>query len=62
MVERDLIAPHGLILIDDVKNGTPRKFGEISEYGKAKYSLAYFLEHDFEILMDEYQVLLRKKS
>lgn len=61
LVERDLMAPCGLILIDDVRNGTSRKFGDRSEYGKAKYSLPYLLENGFEILMDEYQVLLRKK-
>lgn len=61
IVERDLLSPHGLILIDDVKNTTPRKFGETSLLGKAKYSLPYFLEHGFEIVMDEYQVILRKK-
>lgn len=62
VVERNLIAPNGLILIDDVRNGTPRIFGELSEYGKAKYSLPYLLEHGFELLIDEYQVLLRRKS
>jgi len=61
IVERDLIAPGGFILIDDVRNQTPKKFGEISDYGKAKYSLPYFLTHGFEIIEDEYQVLLRKK-
>jgi len=61
IVERDLIAKNGLILIDDVKNQTPKKFGESSEYGKAKYSLPYLLEHGFELVMDEYQVVLRKK-
>ena len=61
IVERDLIAKRGLILIDDVKNQTPIKFGETSSLGKAKYSLPYLLDHGFEIVMNEYQVLLRKK-
>ncbi len=62
IVERNLVAADGVILIDDVRNQTPRKFGESSSWGKAKYSLPFLLEHGFEIVMDEYQVLLRKKS
>jgi hypothetical protein len=61
IVERNLIANNGLILIDDVKNQTPKKFGETSNLGKSKYALAYLLENGFEVLMDEYQILLRKK-
>jgi len=61
IVERDLISPNGLILIDDVRNQTPKKFGETSDYGKAKYSLPYLLNNGFEIIEDGYQVLLRKK-
>ena len=62
IVERNLLAPNGIILIDDVKNQTPKKFGETSELGKAKYSIPYFLEHGFEIVEDEYQVILRIKK
>lgn len=61
IVERNLIAPNGLILIDDVKNTTPQKFGETSDLGKSKYSLPYLLEHGFVIIDNEYQVLLQKK-
>ncbi len=61
IVKRDLIKSGGLVLIDDVRNQTPKKFGETSEYGKAKYSLPYLLENGFEIIEDGYQVLLRKK-
>lgn len=60
LVSRDLIASRGLILIDDVRNQTPKKFGEESDLGKAKYALPYLLEHGFEIIEDEYQVLLQK--
>jgi hypothetical protein len=62
IVEKDLIVPGGIILIDDVRNQTPKQFGEISELGKAKYSLPYFLEHGFTLVEDEYQVLLQKKK
>ena len=60
IVERDLLSENGLILIDDVRNPTPKLYGETSELGKAKYSIAYLLEHGYEILVDEYQVVLGK--
>jgi hypothetical protein len=62
IVARNLIADGGYILIDDVKNQTPKKFGEVSNLGKSKYSLPFLLENGFELLMDEYQVLLQKKK
>jgi hypothetical protein len=60
IVEKDILKDDGLILIDDVRNCTPKKAGEISDYGKAKYSIPYFLENGYEIVMDEYQVILKK--
>lgn len=60
VVQRNLIAPGGLILIDDVRNTTPKKFGEQSDYGKAKYSLEYLLANGFKIIADEYQLLLQR--
>ncbi len=62
VVKRNLIPKNGLILIDDVKNQTPKKFGEKSDFGKAKYSIDFFLKNGFEILANEYQVLLRKTN
>ena len=60
IVEHNLLSPNGIILIDDVRNQTPKQFGETSELGKAKYSIPYFLAHGFEIIADEYQVILQK--
>lgn len=60
IVERNLIAPHGIILIDDVRNQTPKQFGETSDLGKSKYSIPYLLAHGFEIVEDEYQVILKR--
>ena len=60
IVERNLLSPRGIILIDDVRNQTPKQFGDTSELGKAKYSIPYFLEHGFTIVADEYQVILQK--
>lgn len=60
VVQKNLIPIGGLILIDDVKNQTPKKFGETSDLGKSKYALPYLLKNGFEIIEDEYQVLLRR--
>jgi len=61
IVERDLMRDGGLILIDDVKNVSSKIISkEASNLGKAKYSIPYFLENGYEILIDEYQVVLRK--
>ena len=62
IVERNLMAPKGIILIDDVRNQTPKLFGDNSGLGKSKYALPYLLEHGFELVMDEYQVLLQKRN
>lgn len=62
VVERDVLKDSGLILIDDVRSCVPKKHGETSDYGKAKYSIPYFLDNGYEIVMDEYQVILRKNK
>ena len=62
VVERDLIREGGVVLIDDIQNQTPKKFGETSALGKGKYSIPYFLENGFELLEPGYQYLLRKKK
>jgi len=60
VVERNLINPGGIILIDDVRNPAPKKYGEKSDFGKAKYSIPYLVSNGFDLVMDEYQVILRK--
>lgn len=62
IVERNVLSPHGIILIDDVRNQTPRVFGDTSGMGKSKYAIPYLLDNNYEILVNEYQVILRKKS
>ena len=62
IIENNLLSPNGIILIDDVRNQTPKQFGETSELGKAKYSIPFFLAHGFKIIADEYQVILQKNS
>lgn len=61
IVERNLLNKNGILIIDDVRNPTPKLAGESNNLGKAKYSIPYLLEHGFEIVMDEYQVILKKK-
>lgn len=60
IVERNLIRDGGLVLIDDVRNRTPKRFGESSDLGKSKYSIPYLLQHGFEIAFDGYQVVMKK--
>lgn len=62
IIEKDLLKDDGIILIDDVRNlGSRVDAGEKSGLGKAKYSIPYFLDNGYEIIMDEYQVILKKK-
>jgi len=61
IVENNLLSKNGLLIIDDVRNPTPKLAGETNNLGKAKYSIPYLLEHNFKIIMDEYQVILKKK-
>lgn len=60
IVERNLMSENGLILIDDVRNQTPVKFGDTSGLGKSKYAIPFLLENGYEIVMDGYQVILQK--
>ncbi len=62
IVEKNLLKPHGIILIDDVKNTTPQKFGELGNLGKSKYSIPYLISKGFIVIADEYQVMLRKEK
>lgn len=62
IVEKDILKNDGLILIDDVKN--PHMFLKNitdNKYGKSKYAIPYFLENGYQIVMEEYQVILKKK-
>lgn len=61
IIERNLLSDDGIILIDDVKSVVPKEYGELSNLGKAKYSIPYFLQNGFKIEMDEYQFVLKRK-
>jgi hypothetical protein len=58
IVERDLLSENGLILIDDVRN--QNVLNDDSGMGKSKYAIPYLLENGFEVVENEYQVILRK--
>lgn len=60
IVERDLLSDNGIILIDDVRNQNVQ--GDTTGMGKSKYAIPYLLEQGFEIIEDEYQVMMRKKG
>ena len=60
IVRNNILKDDGIILIDDVRNLSPKLYGEESDYGKAKYSIPYFLNNGYYIVMDEYQVILKK--
>lgn len=62
IIERDLLTTNGLILIDDVKNKTPRELGiENNTLGKSEKSIPFLLENGFEVIFDGYQYIMRKK-
>jgi hypothetical protein len=62
IVEKNLISDGGILLIDDVRSPVPKIISnEESDYGKAKYSIPYLQENGFEIVMDEYQVVMIKQ-
>jgi hypothetical protein len=60
IVDRDLLNINGLIIIDDICNPEIRKAEETDKYGKSKYSIPYLLDNNFEIIFNEYQIILRK--
>ncbi|HTW07676.1 MAG TPA: hypothetical protein VME46_09205 [Acidimicrobiales bacterium] len=62
LCKRRLLSPRGLVLIDDVRNATPPRMGERNLLGKAKYSLEYLRSHGFEVVLDEYQVVLAQST
>lgn len=61
IVAHKLLAPGGFILIDDVRNPCALDQDGGDVLGKAKYSIPFFKKHGFEVVFDEYQVILTKK-
>jgi hypothetical protein len=58
--ERKLLYPNGLLLIDDVRNKTPREYGDVNnELGKSKYSIPFLLTNGYKSVFEGYQFILR---
>jgi hypothetical protein len=63
IVERDLLNEDGLILIDDVLNGTPREMGEVNnKLGKSELSIPYLEQNGFDVVFCGYQYVLKKRK
>ena len=63
IIEKRIVKDSGLILIDDVRNPYMLLNNITTDkLGKSKYALPYFIKNNYEILHDEYQVVLIKKS
>ena len=61
LLRRQIVKDEGLILIDDVRNpGMLIRNRETNKLGKSKYSIPCLLDK-YEVIMDEYQVILKKK-
>jgi hypothetical protein len=61
IVRRNLLKEGGIILIDDVLNGTPRDMGDFNnKLGKSENAIPYLLESGFKIIFDGYQYILSK--
>lgn len=58
---RRLLNSNGLILIDDVRNGTPKEQGNLTNIlGKSEKSIPYLKENSFHTLYEGYQYILTK--
>jgi hypothetical protein len=53
IVENNMMSENGIILIDDCPP---------NQTGKGKYSIPYLLDNGFEMIIHEYQMLLKKKK
>jgi hypothetical protein len=61
IVERNLLNVNGILLIDDVLNGTPREQGDINnKYGKSTLSIPYLLSNGFKLSFEGYQYILHQ--
>lgn len=61
IVERNLLNSDGILLIDDVLNGTPKELGDKNnQYGKSDLSLEYLKNNNFKIIFEGYQYILER--
>lgn len=56
IIERNLLKPGGMILIDDVLNATPRKLGSVTNvYGKSTKSIPLLKSSGYTCIFEGYQ-------
>lgn len=61
IIERDLLNDGGIILIDDVLNGTPKEMGDLNnKLGKSEKAIPYLESNGFRIIFNGYQYILTK--
>lgn len=61
IVSRNLLKEGGIILIDDVLNGTPRDMGDLdNKLGKSEKSIPYLESVGFKKIFEGYQYILYK--
>jgi hypothetical protein len=60
VVAKNLMKSGGLIVIDDVRSCVSYQHGENIDKGIGYLAIPYLLENGFEVVMDEYQTVLRK--
>ena len=58
IVKCNIIKEGGLILIDDVRN--PNNDFTRQNLGKSRFSIPFLLKNGFKIVLNEYQVILKK--
>jgi hypothetical protein len=58
IVKQDIIKENGLILIDDVRN--PNNDFTRQNLGKSLFSIPFLLQNGFKLMLNEYQVILKK--
>jgi|ETNmetMinimDraft_18_1059904.scaffolds.fasta_scaffold12371_1 hypothetical protein len=62
LIKYQIIKDDGIILIDDVRNPSMiLNHKEQSKYGKSKYSIPLLFNNGYTIIIDEYQMILKKK-
>jgi hypothetical protein len=61
IVSKNLLKEDGIILIDDVLNGTPKDMGDLNnKLGKSEKAIPYLIDNGYKIIFEGYQYILKK--
>lgn len=61
IVSKNILKEDGIILIDDVLNGTPRDMGDSNnKLGKSEKAIPYLINNGYKIIFEGYQYILKK--